>query len=110
MEMLSDGFAGKAEEVFGRKFGPHKAGPQLEEMRLKAERATPKPTAKLPLHPSYAEKLDRSLMERKKARWTDRQEPHGGQEGATDRQTGASRSARRRVGQTDRSRMERKTV
>ncbi|KAK9807877.1 hypothetical protein WJX72_011990 [[Myrmecia] bisecta] len=68
MEMLSEGFAeeeGKAEEVFGRKMtassgegGSENPHVDVAELRLKAERAQPKPTAKEPLYAHFGKKKE----------------------------------------------------
>ena len=63
MELLAEGFGGRAEEVFGDRLaiqassGRHGAMPtiaQIAEVLLRAERAQPKPTEKNPLYPQLA--------------------------------------------------------
>ena len=62
MEMLSEGLAGKAEEVFGRKFAPGRVGAPgaalLSELYAKAERAQPKPTPQAPLYENFGKRKD----------------------------------------------------
>lgn len=62
MELLSEGFVGKNEEVFGQGFvlaptaGPD--SPDVADLRAKAERAQPKPTEKNQLYANFGRKLD----------------------------------------------------
>lgn len=62
MELLSEGFVGKTEEIFGQGFvitptaGPDT--PDLADLRAKAERAQPKPTEKNQLYANFGKKLD----------------------------------------------------
>ena len=62
MKMLSEGFQGKAEELFqDRGFSFAQAAindtPTLAELRSKAERAQPKPTEKNPLYAKFLKKM-----------------------------------------------------
>jgi hypothetical protein len=65
MEMLSEGFTGKTEEVFGQGFvmapstGPDT--PDLADLRAKAERAQPKPTEKNQLYANFGKKLEEGI-------------------------------------------------
>lgn len=62
MKLLSEGFQGKAEELFqdrGFHFAQAEltpAPPTLAELRSKAERAQPKPTEKNPLYAKFLKK------------------------------------------------------
>ena len=62
MKLLSEGFQGKAEELFqDRGFSFAQAAindtPTLAELRSKAERAQPKPTEKNPLYAKFLKKM-----------------------------------------------------
>ena len=67
MAMLSGGFAGKAEEIFGQRACKKEAAPvtnaaaskpaaDLVGLMLKAERAQPKPTARNPIYANFGKK------------------------------------------------------
>lgn len=61
MKLLSEGFQGKAEELFQDRGFSFAAGaivepPSLAELRSKAERAQPKPTEKNPLYAKFLKK------------------------------------------------------
>ncbi|KAK9822740.1 hypothetical protein WJX74_002304 [Apatococcus lobatus] len=75
MAMLSGGFAGKAEEIFGEKASKKESAPvakaaaskpaaDLIGLMLKAERAQPKPTARNPIYANFGKKAKGSTASR----------------------------------------------
>ncbi len=62
MELLSEGFVGRTEELCGQGFVMAPTGgpdtPDVADLRAKAERAQPKPTEKNQLYANFGKKLE----------------------------------------------------